>query len=185
MNELCFQLRRDQRKQRTVSHLSFSLRRDFPVRFDPRFFPSPPPNTYAARTFPKTRSIFREARFHYYYPCTVAIRFTNNAHSLSLTDKNPLPPSLFTEPTIEDWKKPTTLAVEVSIVFSSRGARKTLTRRAHSLVLNFFHFSRQSLHARMQPGRGDGSCDSVRVTIRTGCGRPTMFNRGERKKSLP
>lgn len=92
MNELCFQLRRDQRKQRTVSHLSFSLRRDFPVRFDPRFFPSPPPNTYAARTFPKTRSIFREARFHRYYPCTVVIRFTNNAHSLSLTDKNPLPP---------------------------------------------------------------------------------------------
>lgn len=167
MNELCFQLRRDQRKQRTVSHLSFSLRRDFPVRFDPRFFPpsrnsyanefisqKTSPSAFAKSSFPRLTTIILAQ-----FPVT---RFTDNARSLSRITAPPTP--FFTEPTIDDSKNvgPTTLA-EVSIVFSSRGARKTLTRRAHSLVLNFFHFSlpdKQSLHARTQ--RGEESAVATR-----------------------
>lgn len=118
--------------------------------------------------FPKDESFrVREklvSTINHDYPCTQfpVTRFTDNARSLSRITAPPTP--FFTEPTIDDSKNvgPTTLA-EVSIVFSSRGARKTLTRRAHSLVLNFFHFSlpdKQSLHARTQ--RGEESAVATR-----------------------
>ena len=77
------------------------------------------------------------------------------------------------------------LFAEVSIVFFSRGAPKTLTRRAHFLVLLLLLPRLVFRESYTQECRGDRQREPGRryiscfVTI-TGCGQP-MFNRYRRK----
>lgn len=113
--------------------------------------------------------------------------FTNNA--CALTDKG-VRFLYFPSPLSRSFSLSFTLLIEnlnagqlfaeVSIVFSSRGAPKTLTRRAHFLVLLLLLPRLVFRESYTQECRGESRrYISCLVTI-AGCGQP-MFNRHRRK----